>query len=84
MNREDLELYVMGLYDGDVAALERELADDAAARAIVADEARLDLLLRDAGAAAVFCPACDDLVRDARCNACGAAVRPGGYRIERV
>ncbi|HEX8107698.1 MAG TPA: phosphotransferase [Kofleriaceae bacterium] len=33
MNRDDLELYVMGLYDGDLAALERELADDPAARA---------------------------------------------------
>ncbi len=84
MKRDDLELYVMGLYDGDVAALERELAEDPAARAIVADEARLDLLLRDAGAAAVFCPACDDLVRGARCDACGAAVRPGGYTVERV
>jgi len=84
MNREDLELYVMGLYEGDAAALERELADDPAARAIVADEARLDLLLRDAGAAAMFCPACDDLVRGTRCDACGAAVRPGGYAIERV
>ena len=84
MNREDLELYVMGIYDGDAAALERELAGDAAARAIVADEARLDLLLRDAAAAAVFCPACDDLVSGARCDACGAAVRPGGYVVERV
>lgn len=84
MNRDDLELYVMGLHDGDVAALERELADDPAARAVVADEARLDLLLRDAAAAAVFCPACDDLVRGARCDACGAAVRPGGYTVERV
>jgi Protein kinase domain len=84
MNREDLELYVMGMYDGDVAALERELAGDEAARAIVADEARLDLLLRDAAAAATFCPACDDLVAGERCDACGAALRPGGYVVERV
>jgi hypothetical protein len=84
MNRDDLELYVMGMYDGDVAALERELAEDAAARAAVAEEARLELLLRDAAAAATFCPACDDLVEDARCNACGAAMRPGGYTVERV
>jgi hypothetical protein len=84
MNREDLELYVMGMYDGDVAALERELAGDEAARAIVADEARLDLLLRDAAAAATFCPACNDLVPGERCDACGAALRPGGYVVERV
>ena len=84
MTREDLELYVMGLYEGDATALERDIAADPAARAIVADEARLDLLLRDAAAAATFCPACDDLVRGARCDACGAAVRPGGYTVERV
>ena len=84
MNRDDLELYVMGMYDGDVAALERDLAEDPAARAIVADEARLDLLLREAAAAATFCPACDEIVAGARCEACGAAVRPGGYIVDRV
>ncbi len=84
MNREDLEHYVLGLYEGDLAALEREIASDAGARAIVADEARLDLLLRDAAAAATFCPACDDLVDGPRCDACGAAIRPGGYLVERV
>jgi protein kinase-like protein len=84
MNREDLELYVMGMYDGDIATLERELADDAGARAVVAEEAQLELLLRDAAAAATFCPACDDLVSSARCHACGAAIRPGGYTVERV
>jgi len=84
MNRDDLELYVMGLYEGDVAALERELAGDPAARAIVADEANLELRLRDAAAAATFCPACDDLVAGARCDACGVAIRPGGYVVERV
>lgn len=84
MNRHDLELYAMGEYDGDAGALEDELARDDAARAMVAEEARLELLLRDAAAAATFCPACDDLVRGARCDACGAAVRPGGYLVERV
>ena len=84
MNREDLELYVIGAFDGDVAALERELAEDEAAREIVADEARLELVLREAAAAATFCPACNDLVRGARCDACGAAIRPGGYTVERV
>jgi serine/threonine protein kinase len=84
MRRDDLELYAMGEYEGDVTALEDELAGDDAARAIVADEARFELLLRDAAVAATFCPACDDLVPGARCNACGAAVRPGGYVVERV
>ncbi len=82
--REDLELYVMGLYDGDVAALEAHLADDPASRAIVAREASLEVLLRDAAAAATFCPACDDIVDGDRCDACGAALRAGGYEIERV
>ncbi len=82
--REDLELYVMGLYDGDIAALEAHLANDPAAREIVAKEAELEVMLRDAAAAATFCPACDDVVAGARCEACGAALRAGGYEIERV
>lgn len=84
MTREDVELYVMGQYDGDVAALERAIAADPALAQIVAEEARLEELLRDAAAAATFCPACDDLVRSSRCDSCGAAVTPGGYTVERV
>jgi hypothetical protein len=84
MNRDDLALYVMGIYDGDAAALEQAIAGNAAAQAIVAEEAGLEALLRDAAAAAAFCPACDDLVHGARCEACGAALRPGGYVVERV
>jgi serine/threonine protein kinase len=42
------------------------------------------MLLRDAAAAATFCVACNELVRGERCDSCGAAVRPGGYRVERV
>jgi len=82
--REDLELYVMGCYDGDVAALEAHVAEDDAARAIVADESALELALRDMAAAATFCPACDDVVRGDQCATCGAVVRVGGYTIERV
>jgi len=82
--REDIELYVMGQYDGDIAALEREIAEDPALQQILADEARLESQLRDAAAHATFCPACNDLVRGTRCDACGAAVKPGGYAVERV
>ena len=82
--REDLELYISGNYDGDAAALERAVAEDPGLRAQLAEEARLEMLLRDAAAEATFCPACEDLVRDARCNACGAARSPGGYVVERV
>ncbi|HSN26007.1 MAG TPA: protein kinase [Kofleriaceae bacterium] len=82
--REDIELYVMGQYDGDVAALERAIAEDPALAQLLADEARLEEQLRDAAARATFCPACDDLVRGSRCDACGAAVKPGGYTVERV
>ena len=82
--REDLELYVIGEYDGDLAALEQYLATDEAARAIVAEEAELELSLRAAGAAGTFCPACDDVVRADQCESCGACVRAGGYTIERV
>jgi hypothetical protein len=84
MTRQDIELYVMGQYDGDIDALERAIVDDPDLAAIAADESELELLMRDAGAAAVFCVGCDELVRGERCGACGAAVRPGGYVVERV
>ncbi len=84
MTREDVSLYVMGQYDGDVTALERAIAEDPELAAVAAEEARLELLLRDAGAAATFCAGCTELVRGERCDACGAALRPGGYAIERV
>jgi hypothetical protein len=82
--REDLELYAMGEYDGDPAALEAALDQDPEARAVLAGEAELELVLRDAAAAATFCPGCADLVQGSRCDACGAAIAPGGYRVERV
>jgi hypothetical protein len=84
MTRDDVELYVMGQYDGDVAALEAELGRDDGLCAAAAEEARFEMLLRDAAAAAAFCPACSDVVRDTRCANCGAAVRAGGYAIEAV
>jgi hypothetical protein len=82
-SRDELELYVMGEHE-DPAAIEAALAGDEAARAFVASEARLETLLRDAAAAAAFCPGCNDLVQGARCDACGAALRPGGYTVLRV
>jgi len=82
--REDLELYLIGEYDGDTASLEAAIAADPASAAVVAEEARFELLLRDAATAATFCPACSDLVRGERCDACGAALTPGGYTVERV
>ncbi len=81
---DDLALYVTGGYDGDIAALEAAIAEQPAARTMLAEEAQLEVLLRDAAAAAVFCPTCDDLVPADRCATCGAAVRAGGYTIERV
>ncbi|HWU85653.1 MAG TPA: serine/threonine-protein kinase [Kofleriaceae bacterium] len=81
--RDQLELYVMGEHD-DPAAIEQALTGDDAARAFLASEARFETLLRDAAAAAAFCPGCGDLVRAERCDACGAALRPGGYTVERV
>ena len=87
LTRDELALYVMGEHD-DPASLEAALAGDGAdavaARVVVAEEARFEALLREAGAAARFCPACGDLVDGARCDACGAALEPGGYVVERV
>ncbi len=88
ISRDDIALYVMGAYDGDTAALEARIADDAEARAMLAEEAELELSLRDAAASGTFCTNCDDLVVDlsepVRCSSCGAAVSPGGYAIESV
>ncbi|CAN5784627.1 hypothetical protein BH11MYX2_BH11MYX2_31820 [soil metagenome] len=88
LSRDDLALYTMGAYDGDAAALEARVTDDESARAMLAEEAELELLLRDAAAAGTFCMNCDDLIADTyepvRCSSCGAAVEPGGYTIERV
>src|SRR5262249_52172831 len=58
--REDIQLYLIGAYDGDVAALERALADDPDLRALATEEASFEELLREAGAAAKFCPGCKD------------------------
>src|SRR5688500_3684001 len=57
-SREDLELYVTGNFDGDIDALERAIADNPALAAIVAEEARLEELLRDAATVATFCVGC--------------------------
>jgi hypothetical protein len=51
---------------------------------MLADEAAFEGQLREAASRARFCAACSDLVRGARCDACGAAVAPGGYTVERV
>ena len=84
MKRDDIELYVTGNLDEDPTDFERAIAGEPALAAAVADEARFEMLLRDAAGAATFCVACDDVVRADRCETCGAAVRPGGYTVERV
>lgn len=84
ITREDIELYLMGEYDGDTAALEAEIARDPKLQAMLADEAQLEALLRDAASEGVFCVGCNDLVDGTRCAACGVAVKPGGYVVEQV
>ena len=86
ITREDIELYLMGEYDGDTAALEVAIAEDPALRGMLSEEAALETVMRDAANDSVFCVGCHDLVdRDAlRCTACGVAVKPGGYVVERV
>jgi TonB family protein len=81
--RDELALYVMGEHD-DPGAVEAALATDDELRAAVTDEARFEVLLREAAVAATFCPGCGDPVSGARCDACGVAIAPGGYVVERV
>ncbi len=82
--RDDLALYVMGAFEGDVDELEAAIERDPAVRTMLAEEADLELSLRRAAERAVFCPSCDELVRASRCEACGVARCPGGYVVERV
>lgn len=70
LTRDDLALYAMGHDDGDRDAIEQLLASDPEARALLAEEAELERLLRDAASAATFCPRCHDLMRHGRCDAC--------------
>lgn len=79
--RDDLALYAMGHYEGDTDAIEQLLAGDPDARAQLAAEADLELLLRDAASAATFCSVCHDLVRGDRCGACGVAPAPELARV---
>jgi len=85
ITRDDVELYLMGEYDGDKTALEAAIEADPALRAMLAREAELETMLRDAASDTTFCIGCHDLVgRASRCAACGVAVRPGGYLVERL
>ena len=81
--RDELALYVMGEHD-DPEAVEAALETDAELRSLIADEARFEGLLREAAAAATFCAGCGDPVTGSRCDACGVAIAPGGYVVERV
>lgn len=76
-----LEQYLLG---GDDAAIEEHLlaCDDCAAH--VRAQIELEMQLGEVARAAVFCPGCNRILSGERCDACGATLQAGGYRIERV
>src|SRR5262245_33916817 len=59
--QKELELYLIGEHD-EPADVEASLASDESSLAFLASEAQFETLLRDAAAAATFCPGCKDLV----------------------
>jgi Protein kinase domain len=81
--RDEVALYVMG-ESVDPLAIEEALVTDAELAARVADDARFEMLLHAAGESATYCAGCGDAVGGSRCDACGAAIAPGGYVVERV
>ncbi len=68
----------------DVADLEAHVARCPSCADRLRREARLEVALEDLAEQATFCPGCDRVTLDARCDHCGAALVPGGYHIESV
>ena len=77
-----LENYLLG--GDDDAAIEAHLlaCDDCAAH--VRAQIELEMQLGEVARAATFCPGCNRILVGDRCDACGATLSAGGYRIERV
>ncbi len=80
----ELERYITGGYEGNTEQLEHYIANDPQAMAYVAEEAQLEIDLREFASQVSFCPGCDDVMRGERCDSCGAVARAGGFVIEQV
>jgi len=81
---QDLELFVMGAYDGPAAELEAHLADCKTCSATVQREAKLELDLIQLAGSTRACPSCRRSVAAARCESCGCALVAGDYRVLEV
>ncbi len=79
-----LEHYLLGGDDVDHVALEQHLLECDACASRVRGEIELELELGEVAKAATFCPGCSRVLGGDRCDACGATLVAGGYRIERV
>ena len=79
-----LEHYLLGGDELAAETVERHIleCDDCAAQ--VRAQVELEMQLAEVARAAKFCPGCNRVLDGDRCDACGATVVAGGYRIERV
>ncbi len=79
-----LEHYLLGSDDLDAATVEQHIleCDDCAAH--VRTQIELEMQLAEVASKATFCPGCGRVLIGDRCDACGATLVAGGYRIERV
>ncbi|MBL4633751.1 MAG: protein kinase [Kofleriaceae bacterium] len=80
----ELERYITGGYEGNTEQLERYIASDPQATAYIAEQAQLEIDLREFASQVSFCPGCDDVMRSERCDSCGAVASAGGFVVERV
>ncbi|MEQ9497444.1 MAG: protein kinase [Deltaproteobacteria bacterium] len=85
LSAEALAMFVRGDNAAvDVEALEAHVAGCPSCADRLRREARLEVAMEDLAEQATFCPGCDRVTLDARCDHCGAALVPGGYHIESV
>lgn len=81
---QDLELFVMGAFEGPTAEIETHLADCKTCSATIQREARLELDLIQLAGSTHTCPSCRRSAASARCESCGCALVAGDYRVLEV
>lgn len=82
---EAFEMFVRGDDEGiDFVDFEAHVASCPSCALRLERESAHEVRLEQLAERITFCPGCDRVVRDPRCDYCGVAVAPGGYVVERV
>ncbi|MCC7386419.1 MAG: serine/threonine protein kinase [Deltaproteobacteria bacterium] len=85
LSPQALEEFAIGAYEGpERADLEAHLTGCVECTQRLAEEARLEAALFEVVRSIDFCVGCEQPCTTDRCDHCGAAKAPGGYRAERV